>query len=174
MNYSGGICVSHIGDTKINAFGNMEVYDGSQWLPASAAVPTSQWNYGITNPGNSGIGGILTTSMVPNGGWSGMFGVPPPKPKVQVEDLKPTIRQHHRIYDEELVLLATAQPNLIVNFTRNRLLVGIENIAEGFDLYVEWLDQNVRGLYYIKRLVSKLTISFEHETDLMQFVLSFK
>jgi hypothetical protein len=127
----------------------------------------------------TGGGATGPTAPMPPGGFANASA---PR-KVSIDDIKPTIHQHRRLYNGDLSLLASYRPELINGFIQNRLMVALPADAFGplgtmdwITKYESWLDMNLSAHYHIEVSSTDdgFVVSFELEGDMMQFVLAFR
>lgn len=134
-----------------------------------------------------GGGGNWNTSIAagtggPTGAIGPTFGAQKPiLPPLDIHTLNPVMRQHRRLYVNEIDRLS-GQSSLMMNLARNRIILRVQQNAfrsDADDLieqYVEWLDDHNDGLYTLEKSSSaaSLVISFEIEADMIQFSLAFR
>jgi hypothetical protein len=139
----------------------------------------------VTSGGNAIFSGAGNWSSNPTGAigatgptFSAQTSTGPP---IDIRELYPVMRQHRRLYINEMDRLSV-QPNLLMSLIRNRIILIVQqdefryNADNLIEQYVAWLDDHNDGLYTVEKSFSSasLVVSFELEADMIQFTLAFR
>lgn len=135
-------------------------------------------SYSLTNGVTGALGAVGAT------GNFNSFSNAPPLPYIfelpeQLAQVTKTIRPHHRLYEHDQSIVGH---EIASNLIRNRIIIETSPYVMSddartsmIDRYIEWLDGHNCGLYMIKAIDKfDLVISFEMETDMIQFGVALR